>query len=230
MATLTSPTLSKLLTNVRFMLNQPNPANSFWTDLELTEYINEAIRMYFAEVTMNNEGQFVTQTDLNIVSGTETVALPADCFEVRVLYKKISDAYIVLPYNPSVVSDYSTQGGTSSEFFRPLYTLRDNNLVLRPIPNFSETAGLRLEYIRFPETLVNGGDTMSTQVSPVFKQLIEMYAVYKAKIKESLVSGVNTAAMAQSNLDQIYVTFKDVIRDRSKYPQFTIPFSPEGDL
>lgn len=228
MATLSSPTLSKLTANVRNMLNSPNASNSFWTDAELADYLNDAVRLYFSEVVQLNEGQFTTQTDLNIVTDTETVALPTDCFEVKVLFKKVTNGYIALPYQPSLIDNYTTQGGTSSEAYLPAYQFRGNNLVLRPTPNFSETAGLRLEYVQFPETLVNGGDTLSTQVSPIFKELIEMYAIYKAKLKESMVNGVMMHKVPEENLAALYQNFKDSIASRSKYPQYTIPFNPEG--
>lgn len=229
MATLTSPTLSKLITNVRNLLNQPNPSNSFWTDLELTEYINEGIRMYFGELVTKNEGYFTAQTDLNIVADTETVALPTDCYQIRALYKKVNNGYIILPYMNDTTSTYSTQGGADANTYQPAYQFRANNIVLRPIPNFSETAGLRLEYIQFPDTLVNGGDQVTAQVSPVFKQLLEMYAVYKAKMKESLVNGVNLHAVAKENLGEIYALFKEALTQRAKYPIYTVPFNPEGE-
>ncbi len=229
MGVLSSPTAGKLLTNVRNYLGQPNASNSRWSDYELMEYINEGVRMYFAEVVLNMEGQFTTMSDLNIVSGTETVDLPSDCYEVKALYKKLSDGYQVLPYQNAILQSYSTSGIGSGDTFFPSYYFRDNKIVLRPIPDFSETSGLRIEYVRFPETLINGGDTLTSSVSPVFKQLIEMYAVYKAKVQESLVNGVNLAAVASDNLSQIYSLFKTSISSRSKYPQYTIAWNPEGE-
>lgn len=229
MGILASPTLGKLLSNVRNFLGQPNASNSRWSDEELTEYINEGIRMYFGEVILNAEGQFTSQVDLDIVSGQELVALPDDFFSAKALYKKLSDAYEILPYQNNLTHGYATQSGASGNTYFPSYYFRNNNLVLRPIPDYSETAGLRLEYIAFPDTLVNGGDVMTAQVSPVFKQLIEMYAVYKAKVQESLVNGVDLTPVAATNLAQIYQQFKTVISARSKYPAYTVPFNPEGE-
>jgi hypothetical protein len=228
MATLSSPTLQNMLHSVRNRLNQPNSANSFWSDEELTEYINDAIQVYFLELVQNNEGYFTIQTDLNIVTDTETVALPTDCFQVRALYKKVSNGYEILPYRNTFTESYSTQGGTSSDSFLPSYYFRANNIVLRPIPNFSETAGLRLEYTQFPDTLVNGGDTMTAQVAPVFKQVIQSYAVYQAKVKESLVNNVNVHAVAAAHLNDLVAQFRDVMPRRSKSPTAIIPFNPEG--
>lgn len=68
---------------------------------------------------------------------------------------------------------------------------------------------------------------MTSQISPVFKQLIEMYAVYKAKLKQSMVSGTDLTALPRANLDEIYSNFKNTIMPRSAYPLYTDPFCPE---
>lgn len=228
MATLASPSLGKLISSVRNFLNQPSPSNSFWNDQELTEYINEAVRMYFAEVIQNLEGQFTTVANLDVVNNSETVALPSDFFEARAVYIQRTDGYDILTYQNDITSGFDTNMGTSANSYRPYYFFRGNSLVLRPVPNFSQTGALRLEYIQFPDQLLNGGDTLTNQISPVFKQLIEMYAVYKAKLKESAVNGVNMHQVPKENLQEIYMQFKDVINKRSKSPEFLVAFHPEG--
>lgn len=226
---LKSPSLGKLVFSVRSLLNQPNATNSFWTDVELIEYINEGVRMYFAEVSTVDEGQFTKSVTLDVVANVETIDLPADFFEARALYKVVNGGYSILPYDNNITSGYSTQGGTGGDSYLPYYFFRENSLVLRPVPQFSETASLRLEYIAEPDVLNMANDLLPPGVSPIFKQLIEMYAVYKAKLKESLVNGVDTSSLARSNLEQIYSQFKSVIVNRSKYPVFVVPFSPESE-
>ncbi len=228
MATLSSPTLQALLTSVRTMLNQPKESNSFWKDVELTEYLNEAVSMYFLECVLNNEGYFTTTSNLNIVSGTETISLPSDCFQVKNVWKKVTNGYITLNYRNDMTSGYSTEGGSAPESYTPSYEFRANNLVLQPTPNFSETAGIKLEYIQFPDQMVWGGDSMTAQVSPIFKQLIVMYAVYKAKLRESMVNNVATYGAAQTNLGDLYKMFKDTLQRRSRNPTYVIPFNPES--
>lgn len=229
MGTLVSPTLQALITSARNLLNQPDPNNSFWSDEELSSYANEGVRVYFAELVNMNEGHFTTQTDLDITNASELVTTPSDFLEVRALYKKVNNGYIILPYRNNLTEGYSTEGGTNSETYLPYYYFRGNNLVLRPVPQFSETGGLRLEYIQFPDTLVNGGDALTSQISPVFKQIVEMYIVYKAKVKESLVLGADTTSIAAQNLSELTKQFKDVIAIRSKNPTAVIPFNPESE-
>lgn len=233
MATLTTPTLGKLIYNIRNMLGQPNQVNSTWTDQELTEYLNEGVRMYFAEIVKNQEGYFTVTTDpltnLGVVANQETVALPSDCFEVKALYIQRSNGWEILPYYNDVTGGILTNVGTSGgNTYSPSYYFQGNNLVLRPTPNFTQTAILRLDYVQFPDQMINGGDTMSNQVSPVFKQLIEMYAVCKAKMKQSMVSGTDLTAIPKQNLAEIYANFKNAINKRSAYPEYVVPFNPEG--
>lgn len=227
MATLTSPTAQSLIANVRAFLGEQDENNSLWSNAEIVNFLNEGIRRYFGEVVQNSEGQFTKQTDLDIVSGTDTIALPADFFEVVRLYRKVGNEYIILPYDNAFNESYTNDGpGNTSGFFS--YYFRGNNLVLRNVPTFSETAGLRLEYIAFPETLVTGGDVMTSDVSPVFKDLIEMYAVYKAKLAESIRgNNVDMDSKIKAHVSEIYSQFKDVIKNRSAYPHYTQAFNPE---
>lgn len=221
-------TLGSYIVSVRDMLNQPNASNSFWSDAEITRYLNEAIRIYYLEITNNDEGFWTKTADLNVVTDVETVALPSDCFEVKAVYKAVNNGFVVLPYRNAESDSYTTQGGSGTDTFFPSYYFRENSIVLRPVPNFSQTAGLRIEYIYFPDMLANPGDVMSANVLPIFKQMIEMYAVYKAKLKESLTNGTDTSALAKANFQELYKLFIDTARNRSRYPQFTKPFSPEN--
>lgn len=230
MATLSSPTLQNLITSVRFRLKQRDPNNSTWTNAELTEYLNTAIEIYFQECIEANEGYFTTQTDLNIVANSETVALPVDCYQVKNLYKAVTNGYICLSYRNNTTEGYSTQGGTSSDAYLPEYYFQGTNILLHPIPNFSQTAGLRLEYIQLPTEFVWNGDSLTSQIAPIFKELLIDYAVYMAKWTESLVTGGQTYAPAQSQLDRTYTLFKNTIARRSKNATFVNSFAPEFDV
>jgi hypothetical protein len=227
---LSSATLGNYITAVRDLLNQPDAANSFWSDQELTRYLNEGIRLYFLEVTNNNEGYWTKIADLDIVNGVETVALPSDCYQIKTVHQQVNQGYVVLPYRNDISQSYSTQGGQDSNTYFPSYFFRENNLVLRPVPNYSATGTLRVQYIYFPDVLQQAGDTMPANMLPIFRQVIEMYAVYKAKMKESLVNGVDTSALAKQNLGDLYSQFKAVVQERSKYPQFIKAWSAEDSL
>lgn len=228
MSLLTSPTLQTLLTDVRVMLNQLDPNNSFWKDDELTNYLNQGVRLYFVEAVKSGVGQFSTVVDLDITSGADTISLPSDFFEMRNLWRKVSNGYETLTFRNIGSDNYSTTAGTGGNNYMPYYYFRGNAIVLRPPPVFSETAALRMEYIQFPDTMIYGGDMLTAQVSPIFKELITMYAVYKGKLKESLVSNVNVHKNAEESVAALFTAFKDAITKRTMYPTFIEPFNPEN--
>lgn len=227
MATLSAPTLSRLLKEARLVLRQQKASNSTWDDTELTVYANDAVRRYFLEINERAEGQFDAQVDLDIVTNTDTVALPTDCFEVRALYKLNNNTYEIVPYRNNLTDSYDNQPTGSADLYSPYYYFRGDNLVLRPIPGFSQTGALRLEYTQFPETLIWGGDSLGNKISPLFRELIVMYIVYKAKISEDLNTGnSDTSRKAAEHLAYLEVQFKESVGNRSKYPQFVVPFNP----
>jgi hypothetical protein len=227
MATLTSPGIDELLTNVRMVLGQTNASNSTWTDEELIEYLNKGIRRYFIEIVQTGEGQFTTTSDLDLVASTETVALPSDFFKIKNVWKRVSGGYQILNYRNSLSEGYSTTGSSTGDSYRPNYYLRGNNLVLRPVPSSSETDGLRIEYVQFPETMLTGGDSLTAQVSPVFKDLIEAYAVYMAKLKESMTNGSSLYGPAQEHLNAKFASFREVMSEIVMNPTYVEPFNPE---
>lgn len=226
MGLLTSPTLSDLIREVRLFLNQPNAANSFWSDEELTREINNGIRQYFLVLNEVAEGQFDTTATLDITATVETVALPTDLYEIRALYAVWSNKKQILPYYNNVSESYFTDSGNSINQYAPYYYFRANSIVLRPIPSFSQTGGLFLEYTKFPETLITGMDALTSGISPIFRELVVAFCIYKAKLKESSTTGNVTMAPILSHLQDLFGRFKDSIASRSKFPQKIRQFSP----
>lgn len=227
MATLTSVTAERLLREVRLTLKQPKAENSRWGDEELLNYCNDGIALYFTDINEAAEGQFDVSTTLDITSGSETIALPSDCFAVKALFRKLSNGESVpLTYRQNFTDSYDTTTATSSAGYVPYYYFRGNNIVLRPSPGFTELQGLTLEYTQIPSYMIYGGDSMTSGISPMFKELVVMYAVFKAKLADDLVNGSQTSAFAGQHLANLYAKFKAAIHERSKYPQFISPFIP----
>lgn len=229
MAVLTAPALGRLIVSTRNFLNSPNPNNSFWTDAELSEYLNDAVMRYFTEISNANEGQFMVKGALDITSGTDSVSLPTDCFIINAIRKKVSNGYVILNYRPAQTLGYITNGGNNGENFFPDYYVRGNNLILHPVPNYSETGGLEIEYMQFPDVMNSAADTLTAQVPPIFQELIKMYAVYKAKVKESLVTGVALDDRVQALVSDLYNSMVESVRPRVNNPTFIKSFNPEFD-
>lgn len=125
------------------------------------------------------------------------------------------------------MEDFGNSSSTNGQAnYEPYYYLRGNNIVLRPIPGFSETGGLLIEYTGYPNVLVYGGDTLDSGISPLFKQILVAYGVTEAKRKDDLVTGGNTRAAAESHLADLWTNFKHQVSERSKAPQYITPYEP----
>lgn len=215
-----------MLQNVRAMLRQPNSANSNWSDEELLVHINAAVLRYFARLTLVNEGHFTITDTLDLVSGEDEIALPTGFFKVKNLWRKQGSEWVVLDYRNNVGLDLSTAGEGGGQGFLPDYEFRGNVLVLRQAPSFSEVDGLKVEFIKFPDTLLDGSDQLTAHISPVFKECVETYAIYKAKLAESLVSGVATFGPIKGHLNELEDDFDKLNVSRSKGHTYIQPFNP----
>lgn len=190
-------------------------------------HLNDGIALYFTDINMAAEGQFDTTTTLSCVSGTETIALPVDCFSVKALFIQLTTGEMVpLVYRQNFTDSYDSTVATSQAGYVPYYYLRGNDIVLRPAPGFNATNNLTLEYTALPTTLIYGGDTLTAGISPIFKELVVMYAVFKAKLTDDLVNNGTSSQAAGTHLGNLYQKFKNAIAERSKYPQFIAPFIP----
>ncbi len=226
MALLAAPSLQRLLREARIFLNQLDPTSSFWSDEELGNYANDAVAQYFQVVNNEAEGQFDTTANLDVVSGVETVALPSDFFEIRSLYAVQGNQNVMLPYRNNLTEGYGTTGTNNAQSYAPDYYFRGSSLVLRPIPQFSQAGFLLMEYTQFPQTMITGGDTLTSGISPTFKELVVKYMCYQAKLKESSVLGGDTYLPIEKHLGSLFSQFKQNVGGRSKYPQFIKPFEP----
>lgn len=227
MAAVVAPTLEKIVREARVLLNQPRAENSRYSDAEMTSYANDAIQQIFLTINEVCEGQFDKSTTLDIVNATETVALPTDCFAVRGLWKLQNTIWRRLEYRQNIMMDFDVNATNSgSTTYEPYYYFRGNNLVLRPIPGFSETGSLKIEYTAYPDVLVYGGDVMTNGISPLFREMITMYIVYKCKLKDDLSGGGNTRSPAVEHFGDLYKNFKHQLLERSKAPQYITVFEP----
>lgn len=227
MATLVAPTLEKLVREARILLRQPKAENSRFTDNELINYANDALQQIFLTVNEASEGQFDKTATLDIVNAVETVALPADCFAIRGVWKLQNTIWRRLEYKQNIMMDFDvTATNSGSTTYEPYYYLRGNNLVLRPIPGFSEAASLKIEYTAYPSVLVSGADTMDAGISPLFKELIVMYIVAKAKLTDDLNGGGQGYQLAASHRDDLFRQFKHQLMERAKAPQYITVFEP----
>jgi hypothetical protein len=237
MAAVVAPKLERIIRDARVLLNQPKAENSRFSDAELTGYANDAIQQIFLTVNEAGEGQFdqitsdvsnVSYPGLNTTNGIDSIALPADCFAIKGVWFKQGTMNRRLEYRQNVMMDYDTTNTNSGQTtYEPYYYLRGNSLVLRPIPGFTSTDHpITIEYTAYPNVLVYGGDSMDNGISPLFKELIVMYTVAKAKLKDDLSGGGTGYQLAAQHRDDLFRQFKHQVMERSKAPIYITSFEP----
>lgn len=219
--------MERLIRDARILLNQPKPENSRFSDAELTGYANDALQQVFHTVNEAGEGQFDKTANLDITQNVETISLPVDCFSIKALFKVQGTINRRLEYHQNILNDYdNTPSSSGSSSYEPYYYFRGNSLVLRPIPGFTQTAGLVMEYTAYPQLLVYGGDSLDAGMSPLFKELIVSYIVSKAKFKDDLSGNGQGYALASSRMVDLFKQFRHQLMERSKAPQYINTFEP----
>lgn len=132
-----------------------------------------------------------------------------------------------LEYHQNIINDYDAGAlNSGSSTYEPYYYFRGNNLVLRPIPGFTAVGQLTIEYTAYPSILVYAGDNMDSGMSPMFKELIVMYIVSKAKLKDDLSGSGQGYALAASHRNDLFKQFRHQLMERSKAPQYINTFEP----
>ena len=126
----------------------PDNSSSHWTDTTLMNFYNLIQQEVAAEINQVYEDYFVTQTFLTIVNGTAEYTLPSTFAKMRrVEYMKSNQSHEIVPVSLNDRGgNYSYVDGSS--VFGNSYYLRGNQIVFSDTPTFSDSATVRLQYIR----------------------------------------------------------------------------------
>jgi hypothetical protein len=172
-------TLSQEILKVRRLLHDAN--SNYWSDAELTDYINDGRNRVVADTGCNR----VLQT-LNLVLGQESYAYSAlpqgaatiDILNVTVLWGSMRIPLNYMPFTEFNAKMRTWQGFTSRPVVFTIYG--QNSFMLGPIPD--QVYVSEIDTVVAPTALVNGSD-METIVFP-YVEPVAYYAAYLAKYKE----------------------------------------------
>lgn len=190
--------LATLRAKTRIHLDDTNSANYRYTSTNIDSIINDAYLYYYLmAVEAKYEGLLSAPAPLNIVSSTETIALPSDFLIGWKVSRVIDGKRVPLTNKRNYDNIKYTTGGLGSGFYYPNYEFRGTNLVLDPTPTESVTSGIYLEY--WPSATLMTGDT--DDVAAGFKQewepAIPLLAAktLKAGKEEEDTSGIDSLLM-----------------------------------
>jgi hypothetical protein len=162
----------------RLLLDEASAA--FWTDDEIDWYINEAYKYYYNYLVHSDYNRLRSTTNLSIVSGTETVALPSGCLSCSMLERVFDTKTIPLEYKERFEYRNITSGADSS-YYLPTWTVRGSNIVLEPTPTASWTNGLLLHYYPEPSEMSSDSDEPDAGFLSTFHGMLPVKAAIFAK-------------------------------------------------
>lgn len=175
-------TLSEILTDVRSQINQTDSSNSDYTDVELTEFINQAIRFTGSKILYPR-----TSTTVSPTAGTKTYSLPSDFMNLLIAYygdtavngsvrklKIITHERLAAMY-PGWLENVSDNQG------RPEYLMLLNRtqFVLFPAPDTTNAASnnlVHMYYNNYPAEITTG--TESPDLPSPFHDIIAVYVAH----------------------------------------------------
>lgn len=176
-----SDTLVNMRTAVRARLDEATA--KFWTDADLTRWINEAAR----EIARRTEN-LQTTANISSVAGQQQYTMPVDVYRVhRVEYARTTSIVTPLEYRDFNNMDsiwWSSQRITPGDpywytmwGFPPTLTM-----VVYPIPSDSISNAFKVFYYRLPATV--SGDSDSVEIPAGWDDIVVDYCEYSALRKD----------------------------------------------
>lgn len=146
-------TLAQLIERVRFQGDLENSRVA--SDARITEIVNRGIEGVWDLLLDTRPEQYITTTTLTTTPGSDSVALPADFYRLRLV--EIFDGSLYRPLKPHNVSEaWRYQLGASTPA-RMTYRVESDTLRILPVPTQAWT--LRVRYHKPATDLVSGADT-----------------------------------------------------------------------
>lgn len=198
-----SDTLTNFLTRVRSRLDESTAR--FWTDDELTAWINEGAN----DIARRGEILQATTT-INTVANTQQYALPDRTLRVyRVEWSR--DGATGTTIIPLEYRDFNSMDGVwwsrqktsrGDPYWYTMWGFPPNlNLVLYPTPDATVTAGITVYYYRLPTAASTGGDTVECPSG--YADTIIDYCEYSAWRKDGNPQWTDAKAIYETKVEQL---------------------------
>lgn len=174
-------TLTTFLTRVREQLDEP--IARFWTDANLTTWINDALK----DIARKTESIQSYNTSVSAVVGTNKYSFPTDLIRVHRIEFVPTGSTITYTLEPKTQDEMDrVWGGFQSSSGYPQYYMiwgypggsstMEHKFQVYPVP--SATGTFNLYYYRIPTDLTSGSDV--AQIPNGWDDLVVYYVCYRA--------------------------------------------------
>jgi len=181
-----SVTLSDLKTRIKDLVDGDSADQV--TDVELVRYINEAIKECEAQIHLLNEDYYKKDAYLSISSGTSEYSLPSDIYAQkirRIMFDSSSSSVTSSNrYEVMSIKDEEVPFVETGDLYRYrlIFNSSDAKVIkLYPTPNFTDSAVVKISYIKNAKQLSSDSDVLDI---PEFEQFIIDFARYRVLQKE----------------------------------------------
>jgi len=206
-------TLGTLTTNVSINLGD-RLVGEFFTSAQIKKSIGDAYKYYVMLMLKSGEGYFERTDNLDIVANVETVSLAAltpAFFKISQLERYVTNGTIPLVKSERRYKNNYTLGVGTGDSYLPNYKQRGTNIILEPLPKFSETDALKIDYIyipTFPTSVSADGFTFDADFPVLYEANVELRATIKClSIKDSMggIADISTFMGELSELDKAFL-------------------------
>lgn len=212
------------LQNEIYEILQKSPtAYGLFTPAKVSAAINDSLNYIQSKMIRIGTGWLTKRAYLNIVAGTQSIALPTGVAVINFIKKQTNGTDyepITFEENATGISSTQTPAGQTGV---PFYHLVDGAIFLEPIPGVSLTDGLLIEYVAYPSALTADASLVDTQLDlPAFIQ----YAKWRsAKMLYSLGNQHGAVpAWAQYEAEWL-MEVQTIIAKRIRMPGLRLAFS-----
>lgn len=184
-------TLIEVIDAARAIINEPlessrtfpDNTSSFWTDTILTTYHNITQKEVQNDVVQSFEDYFVTETTVDIVSGTTEYTLPANFIKMRRVedVRNTSRPIEIFPISLGDKDHNSYPVLISGTFHQRGYYIKGNTLAFDDTPTFSQNSAVKLYYIKALADVTAGTNT--SEIPGEFHQVL-VWGVVKIALQQ----------------------------------------------
>ena len=151
------------------------------TNDDIIRWVNDAQ----IEVVKHNDAALQTTTTMTITAGTAQYTLPVDLLILRSIRFKFADmlSYSALKFKNMQEFDDSIDGWDGSAYSTgspAFFTMYEGKIILFPVPDQSNAAGIKLLYNRQPVSVATVSDELSLPL--LYHNTVVKYCMWQASL------------------------------------------------
>lgn len=200
------------------LINKSSSYSGFHTDDHVNDAIQDAMDLVIAKTFAGGQGWHKTETLLDTVAGSNTVALPTGIGMIDDVRYLSNDTYVSIPYHDGDGTPHLSASGTLTQF--PSYfEVREGNLYFNPPPSEVGTGYVQVIHYSYPAEFSTDASTIPAQYS----RTIDQFVKWKAATQLMRTAGKDMPEWVEEERRWEYLLDLELAK-RIKQKQFVLDF------